>query len=82
MKYPEIVLSEIEYYVIVSFPAGGGYGTTSRTVYKTPAGAMKKAAALIETGEYSSVVIRKENVYKRTANCEISSSGVFRVIER
>lgn len=54
----------------------GSFGNTYNKVYKRKKNADVTMQCLINSGKYSSVVMREENVVKRRVNVEISSSGI------
>ena len=80
MKYPEIVKEYTEYFNIIVFPKTEYYGK-HHGYYKTAKTAENAAEKLIKTGLYKFVDIRKEEVYRREKNLEISSSGIYKVLE-
>ena len=78
MKIPKIVTEEIEYYIITVWWPDKYMGKTLDTAYKTARGAERKAEALMNSGEFKAVTIRKEEVWKRDEHNEFSSSGVYK----
>lgn len=83
MTYPKIVNNETSYYEIIVFLPTENRGKTQSTVYKTIQGARKKAFQLLDESPRKTVInIRKEVVYLRNENNELSVSSMIERIEK
>lgn len=82
MKYPNIVKSKTEYYILITWQDKTKMGSQVNNCYMTEKGAKKKAKALLSTGLYESIMIRKETVYKRDELTELSCSSPFVLYEK
>lgn len=74
MKIPSIVEKDATYYILVSWLVSSVYGETVNRAYKTLEGAKRAAGRMMATGDYKSVMIRREDVWKRDELHEYSSS--------
>lgn len=81
MKIPAVVKSEITYYILINWKNGAQWGEHVNRAYKTMAGAERAARRLLDTGLYRAVTIRRENVWKRDALNEFSSSAPVCTLE-
>lgn len=81
MRIPAVVKSEITYFILICWKTGAHWGEDVNRAYKTMAGAERAARRLLETGIYSAVTIRRENVWKRDALNEFSSSSPVCTLE-
>ena len=75
MKIPAIVNNETVYFSITLFRYRNQYGKTLKTVYPDIEKALSIFQAIAKTDRYYSLVLRKETVYKRNADIEISVSN-------
>ena len=79
MREPKTA-KDIIYYSITFFKDPNKCGKTLENVYKTEAGALKKARSLKAEAPESLVIIRKEEVFYRNNNNEYSTSAVYKRI--
>lgn len=79
MKEPKTA-KDIIYYSITFFGDPNKHGKTLDNVYKTEAGALKKARSLKAEAPEALVIIRKEEVFYRNNNNEYSASTVYKRI--
>ena len=76
MKYShKTFLKNQIYYVLVVFKDKNNYGEQYPNEYKTLKNALKKFAELKASGLYQMVTLRKEEVWLRSPNTELSSSS-------
>jgi len=64
-------------YQLTLWEIGERWGQTYPIEFDTPEAAEYAAEILIQTGKYSSITIRKEDIILRTENTEISANGVY-----
>lgn len=81
MKIPAVVKSEITYFILICWKVGAYWGEDVNRAYKTLEGAKRAAGRMMATGDYKSVMIRRENVWKRDALNEFSSSSPVCTLE-
>lgn len=82
MTIPTTINHETIYYIITFWIDKTKQGETLVNAYKTEKGALKKAQAMINSGLYELVQVRKETVWKRDANNEFSTSSPYKRYER
>ena len=63
------------YYKLVVFKDKTHNGEMQPNQYKRLSNAESKFESLIKSGLYEVVILRREDVYKRTPTCEISTSS-------
>lgn len=79
MREPKIA-KNIIYYSITFFEDPNKCGKTLDNVYKTKAGALKKAKSLKAEAPEALVVIRKEEVFYRDYENEYSASAIYKTL--
>ena len=79
MREPKTA-KNIIYYSITFFKDPNKRGKTLDNVYKTEAGALKKARSLKAEAPEAFVIIRKEEIFLRDYNNEYSASTIYKTL--
>lgn len=76
MKYSNAInLKDFTYYTLIVWDNKHKTGKGVKTEYKRESNAIKKFEELVNSGFYECVMLRKEEVFLRTPDAEISCSS-------
>ena len=82
MKYSsQTEMKDQSYYILIVFKDKNKFGEHYKNEYKTFRNAMKRFTELKNSGLYQCVTLRKEEVFLRNPNTEISSSSPIEIWE-